>query len=162
ASVAEGPATAGASWWRRPWSAPVAGSRLTRRGHEAVSSGGRPAVRLRRPPRPSRSGRSPGAGGSPPSSPLPGGAPPPAPASPGRARERCETGTLPRCSARAASHLALILGGSHAEVLPEWLALAAGLGRRVPPAMLPDLLEAGLQWPKARPELQSAIRRVIG
>ncbi|MFI6496238.1 DUF5691 domain-containing protein [Nonomuraea typhae] len=43
----------------------------------------------------------------------------------------------------AAERLVGILGGEHGRVLPEWLAVAAGSGRRVPAHVLPDLLERG-------------------
>ncbi|MFI6322501.1 DUF5691 domain-containing protein [Nonomuraea sp. NPDC050556] len=43
----------------------------------------------------------------------------------------------------AAGRLARILGGEHARLVGEWLELAAATGRRVPPHVLPDLLEKG-------------------
>ncbi|MEO3869252.1 DUF5691 domain-containing protein [Nonomuraea sp. B12E4] len=44
---------------------------------------------------------------------------------------------------RAAERLVRILGGEHERLLPEWLAAAAATGRRVPPFVLPELLERG-------------------
>ncbi|MBF8194411.1 hypothetical protein ITP53_53900 [Nonomuraea sp. K274] len=46
-------------------------------------------------------------------------------------------------SRRAAERLTRIMGGEHERLLPEWLAAAAGTGRRVPPYVLPELLEKG-------------------
>src|SRR5690606_20816465 len=43
----------------------------------------------------------------------------------------------------AAERLRRILDGEHERLLPEWLAAAAATGRRVPPYVLPDLLERG-------------------
>lgn len=40
-------------------------------------------------------------------------------------------------------HLEMILGGEHAELLPEWLATAAHAGFRVPARLLPELLGKG-------------------
>ncbi|TMR96730.1 hypothetical protein EJK15_21750 [Nonomuraea basaltis] len=44
---------------------------------------------------------------------------------------------------RAAERLVRIMGGEHERLLPEWLAAAAETGRRVPPYVLPELLERG-------------------
>ncbi|MGW0194041.1 DUF5691 domain-containing protein [Nonomuraea sp. NPDC003201] len=44
---------------------------------------------------------------------------------------------------RAAERLVRIMGGEHERLLPEWLAAAAATGRRVPPYVLPELLEKG-------------------
>ncbi|MFK4034711.1 DUF5691 domain-containing protein [Nonomuraea wenchangensis] len=49
----------------------------------------------------------------------------------------------PAVGRRAAERLARILGGEHERLLPEWLAAAAATGCRVPPRMLPDLLDRG-------------------
>ncbi|MFI6787263.1 DUF5691 domain-containing protein [Nonomuraea sp. NPDC050383] len=43
----------------------------------------------------------------------------------------------------AAGRLVRILGGEYERLLPEWLAAAAATGRRVPPYVLPELLERG-------------------
>ena len=43
----------------------------------------------------------------------------------------------------AAERLVRILGGEHDRLLPEWLAVAAGTGRRVPAYVLPELLDRG-------------------
>ncbi|MET7327676.1 DUF5691 domain-containing protein [Nonomuraea sp. NPDC005650] len=44
---------------------------------------------------------------------------------------------------RAAERLVRIMGGEHERLLPEWLAAAAATGRRVPPYVLPELLDRG-------------------
>ncbi|MGI5272745.1 DUF5691 domain-containing protein [Nonomuraea sp. CA-218870] len=49
---------------------------------------------------------------------------------------------------RAAERLARIVGGEYERLLPEWLAGAAATGRRVPPHMLPELLERG-RWDRS-------------
>jgi hypothetical protein len=51
--------------------------------------------------------------------------------------------TQPRCSSAAAEHLAVILGGTHKDLLEEWLAAAAVRGFRAPERLLPQLLDAG-------------------
>ncbi|MEV2268274.1 DUF5691 domain-containing protein [Nonomuraea africana] len=53
----------------------------------------------------------------------------------------------------AAARLARILGGEHPRVLPEWLAAAAATGRRVPPQVLPELLDKGARDRSIRPQL---------
>ncbi len=66
---------------------------------------------------------------------------------------------LPRCSARAAEHLRLmIVHGHHRMVLPEWLAAVAAAGLRVHEDVLPDLLSFG----REKPELRDAILEVLG
>jgi hypothetical protein len=72
--------------------------------------------------------------------------------------EPCEADELPRCGARAARHLTLMLGGEYKEVLPEWLGAAAQASKRVPEECLPALLDLG----KAREELRDAIMTVAG
>ncbi|MGP3913054.1 DUF5691 domain-containing protein [Nonomuraea sp. 10N515B] len=64
----------------------------------------------------------------------PGEAAPPEPA-PGEER--------PAIARRAAERLVRIMSGEHERLLPEWLAAAAGTGRRVPAYALPELLERG-------------------
>ncbi|MFC5819810.1 DUF5691 domain-containing protein [Nonomuraea harbinensis] len=49
---------------------------------------------------------------------------------------------------RAAERLARIVAGEHERLLPEWLAVAAATGRRVPPYVLPELLERG-RWDRS-------------
>jgi hypothetical protein len=66
---------------------------------------------------------------------------------------------LPTCSALATPYLELMLGGKYKEVLPEWLAAAAAAGRRVPDALLPDLLQAGRQARELRPLIQPVLGR---
>lgn len=56
-----------------------------------------------------------------------------------------EADTQPVCSARAAQQLELMLAGTHAGALPEWLRFAAQRGLRVPEHLLPELLQAGRQ-----------------
>ena len=58
---------------------------------------------------------------------------------------------LPRCSAAAGRHLALMLGGEFKEVLPEWLAALRGAGRRVREEHLPALLDKGSTERALRP-----------
>jgi hypothetical protein len=50
---------------------------------------------------------------------------------------------LPAVSPRGAERLARIMGGEYDRLLPEWLAAAATAHRRVPPYVLPDLLDRG-------------------
>ncbi len=56
-------------------------------------------------------------------------------------------------SRRAAERLVRILGGEHERVLPEWLAVAAGAGRRVPAYLLPELLHRGRRDDSIRADL---------
>jgi len=65
----------------------------------------------------------------------------------------CDPDDLLACSPRAARHLALMLGGTHRALLPEWLAALAAAGRRAPAALLPDLLELG----RTQADLRAAI-----
>ncbi|MDF5752352.1 DUF5691 domain-containing protein [Spongiactinospora sp. TRM90649] len=57
----------------------------------------------------------------------------PLPVAPGEER--------PEVPVAAADRLARILGGEHPRLLPEWLGAAAAMGRRVPPHLLPQLLD---------------------
>lgn len=67
----------------------------------------------------------------------------------------------PAAAARADVLLALDHAGRHAtplrdlagrrELLAEWLAAAAGAGRRLPPELVPALLDAGRRHPQLRP-----------
>ncbi len=70
----------------------------------------------------------------------------------------CDRDERPRCSVRAGQRLALIVGGQHAEVLPEWLAALASTQRRAPEEHLPALLDLG----QAQPDLREAILPVLG
>jgi hypothetical protein len=70
-----------------------------------------------------------------------------------------EPDVLPVCSARAARHLALMLGGTHRAQLPEWLAALQSAGRRVPAALLHDLLDLGRAQAELRPAILPAIDR---
>ena len=56
------------------------------------------------------------------------------------APEPSEPETLPVASPRAATLIASLITGSHADLLPEALDLLARAGRRLPPPMLPDVL----------------------
>ncbi|HET6547565.1 MAG TPA: DUF5691 domain-containing protein [Solirubrobacter sp.] len=47
----------------------------------------------------------------------------------------------PLCSAAAGERLRALLDGEHAELVPEWLALAARAGVRPPPELRPELLD---------------------
>ena len=70
----------------------------------------------------------------------------------------CPPETLLVCGPRVADGVALMLGGKHREALPEMLTALAGVGRRVPAPMLPDLLKQGRQ----SKELRGAILPVLG
>ena len=70
----------------------------------------------------------------------------------------CEADDLPRCSPRAEQQLSLMLSGQHKEVLPEWLAAAAAVGKRVPENCLPALLDMG----QRQRDLRDAILPVLG
>lgn len=56
-----------------------------------------------------------------------------------------EPDAQPVCTIRAAQQLELMLAGTHAGALPEWLRAAAARGVRVPEHLLPELLQAGRQ-----------------
>ncbi|ACY97416.1 DUF5691 domain-containing protein [Thermomonospora curvata] len=66
--------------------------------------------------------------------------------------------TLPVVPPAAARRLAQILAGDRLPLLPQWLQAAAERGFRVPPALLPDLLERG----RADRSLRPAIMRAAG
>ncbi|NJN65587.1 MAG: hypothetical protein HC884_02170 [Chloroflexaceae bacterium] len=70
----------------------------------------------------------------------------------------CPPDHAPRCTPRAAQHLALMLRGTYQEVLSEWLAAAAAAGQRVPEEHLVSLLEAG----QKKPALRDAMVSVLG
>jgi hypothetical protein len=57
----------------------------------------------------------------------------------------------------AGRRLARMLGGEHAELLPEWLTVAAGRGRRVPARLLPALLHQARRGSPA----DSGLRRLV-
>jgi hypothetical protein len=66
------------------------------------------------------------------------------PAASGRvAGPAAEAEDLPGVGGAAGRRLARILGGEHERLLGEWLDLAAGVRRHVPPHVLPELLERG-------------------
>lgn len=69
-----------------------------------------------------------------------------------------EIDDLPRCSARAAQHLSLMLSKEFRELLPEWLDALAAAKKRVPEELLPSLLAHG----KSNGALREAITKVIG
>jgi Family of unknown function (DUF5691) len=77
---------------------------------------------------------------------------------PGRAGPAAGTAAEPEAapvvSRAAGRRLARLLGGEHAELLPEWLTTAAGRGRRVPAVLLPALLHQARRAAVAGPELQ--------
>jgi hypothetical protein len=80
-------------------------------------------------------------------------------APPGSAGAPSPGDDLPACPPRAVQHLvALLGGGAQRALLPEWLAALARLGRRVPAAQLPELLELG----RAQAELRPAILPTLG
>lgn len=72
--------------------------------------------------------------------------------------KECELDNQPCCSSRAGYHLDLMLKGEYKELLPEWLAATAKVGKRVPELNLPDLLELG----RKQSELREAILPVLG
>jgi hypothetical protein len=61
--------------------------------------------------------------------------------------------TVPCVSRAAGRRLAAMLGGEHPDLLAEWLAAAAGRGRRVPASLLPGLLDRVRRGSSADPEL---------
>jgi hypothetical protein len=65
--------------------------------------------------------------------------------------------TAPVVSRAAGRRLARMLGGEHADLLAEWLAAAAGRGRRVPAALLPALLHQARRGGAA----DSGLRRLV-
>lgn len=64
-----------------------------------------------------------------------------------------EPDTVPAVRRAARLRLARMLGGEHPDLLPEWLAAAAGRGRRVPASLLPVLLHRVRRGSSADPEL---------
>lgn len=70
----------------------------------------------------------------------------------------CETEALPYMGARAGSLLLRLLGGEFPELLPECLALTAGVGQLALPEALPGLLGVGL----AQAGWREAILPVLG
>lgn len=64
----------------------------------------------------------------------------------------------PTCAPLAVHHFTQLLSGFQQAVLPEWLTLMAEHGRRLPDALLPQLLTLGQNEPSLRP----AIRSVMG
>ncbi len=75
-----------------------------------------------------------------------------------RKREPCEPEELLDCSLLSRQHLALILGGKHTQLLPEWLTVAAAARKRVPSEYLPQLLTLG----QKQSNLRAAILPVLG
>ncbi|SEG05799.1 hypothetical protein SAMN04489712_10357 [Thermomonospora echinospora] len=67
--------------------------------------------------------------------------------------------TTPMVPPAAARRLARILSGDQLRLLPEWLDAAAGRGLRVPPGLLPDLLERGRADRSLRPSIVRAAGR---
>src|SRR5262245_50755959 len=55
--------------------------------------------------------------------------------------EACEPDEAPRCSDKAALHLAMMMQGQYGQLLPEWLARATAMGKQAPEELLPQLLE---------------------
>jgi len=70
----------------------------------------------------------------------------------------CSNEDLERCSPRATHFLHQILQGHYAQLLPEWLSLAAIARQRVPELHLPALLDKGRQ----QMALRGAILPVLG
>lgn len=78
-----------------------------------------------------------------------------APATPGPLPAPAPAESRPEAPARAARHLPLLLD---TPLLPEWLTLCARAGCRVPPEVLPDLLDAARQ----RMDLRDLLAPVLG
>jgi hypothetical protein len=72
-------------------------------------------------------------------------------------QKACEAEELLDCSFVSRQHLALILGGN-AQLLPEWLTVAAAVRKRVPPEYLPHVLTLG----QKQNNLQACILPVLG
>jgi hypothetical protein len=70
--------------------------------------------------------------------------------------------TVPAVSRAAGLRLARMLGGEHADLLTEWLAVAAGRGRRVPARLLPALLHQARRGPAAGSELRRLVAAAGG
>lgn len=68
---------------------------------------------------------------------------------------------IPLCSARAAHHLQAMLNGTHSVLLVEWLSTLATKRKRVPPALLPAVLDAGAARLALRP-LVAAVQGARG
>lgn len=66
--------------------------------------------------------------------------------------------TVPRCTARVAARLRLLLQGEYADLLPEFLTVLAQTGRRLPEELLPALLE----FAKNKEALTELLPPVIG
>ncbi|WP_329521441.1 DUF5691 domain-containing protein [Spirillospora sp. NBC_01491] len=66
---------------------------------------------------------------------------------------------VPAVPADAAARLSHILAGEQARLLPEWLDTAAANGLRVPPRLLPELLEKGRGDRALRPSIARAAGR---
>ncbi|MBE2294330.1 MAG: hypothetical protein IAF00_05240, partial [Phycisphaerales bacterium] len=71
----------------------------------------------------------------------------------------CEPDEIPDCGPQASAHLALLLQGHYAELLPEWLTLLATAERRVPEEWLPALLDTGTRQATLRPLLLPVLGR---
>jgi len=78
---------------------------------------------------------------------------------PGRVEPLAAAGaeTGPVVSRAAGRRLARMLGGDHADLLAEWLVVAAGHGRRVPAQLLPVLLHQARRRPPADFEVQRLV-----
>ena len=64
---------------------------------------------------------------------------------------------LPACPPRAAGYLALLLEAPRRNLLPEFLAALAANGQAVPPALLPNILGAGVKKGALRPLILPAL-----
>ena len=71
----------------------------------------------------------------------------------------CPPDALAECRPKTAHLIAMALDKQHAPVLPEALGLLAGVRRRLPHAMLPDLLNAGRGGHSLRPAIQAVADR---
>ena len=57
--------------------------------------------------------------------------------------EPCSLGDLPSCNSLAAQHLTMMLNGEYNQVLPEWLTVAAKVGKRVSPPVFTRIIGIG-------------------
>jgi hypothetical protein len=63
----------------------------------------------------------------------------------------------PYCSTVSSGHLAVMLAGTHADVLPEWLDALNQAGKRPNDETLPELLEVGRSKSEIRPRIVQAV-----
>lgn len=69
----------------------------------------------------------------------------------------CSSDDAPLCRTRAAERLRGMLRGESAALLPEWLEAVGSRGERVPPELVPALLERGRRSKELRPLVSAVI-----